>query len=315
MSEEESLYQWFNRCFWRDYIGGLKSRTLLQVESTVPRTPVTDVLRDFQSLDECARSAGLYMSRNEELDDVSSTGLLMLVIPYVIGDILYNDIPFETENRIKKLVDVQNHWEEFLEKVEQIDVRVVKVDTDDRSRKLESHRRQQFLRPVVSKLSHALTLRTSDMDDFRDDIVAMLELFALKVQNDLRFVVDELLVLQSRPSDGQEDAHKNNKQQETRKLWSMKLDKTRIRTIMQQEVFRPDITMPTISLEEFAQWEYDRIQDMNKKSVLSELESCEDQFYKAQRKEESQQEIKDRSWDDWKDDNPRGSGNKLVNRG
>jgi hypothetical protein len=74
--------------------------------------------------------------------------------------------------------------------------------------------------------------------------------------------------------------------------------------------------MPTISVDEYAKTEYERMVASAKFQQNAHPEDIEsDEFYKQQVREEADQESKDRDWDDWKDDNPRGSGNKLVNRG
>jgi immunoglobulin-binding protein 1 len=90
-------------------------------------------------------------------------------------------------------------------------------------------------------------------------------------------------------------------------------------------VFRPDWNQPTMSLDDFAQLE---IADALARSERqSELENTED-ILRPKRYEQLVKEGKeddptlvelstdvDRRWDDWKDEHPKGSGNKMGDRG
>jgi len=94
---------------------------------------------------------------------------------------------------------------------------------------------------------------------------------------------------------------------------------------IRSNVFRPGWNQPTVSLEEFAQLE---VTDALARSTRqSEIENTDD-ILRPKRYEQLVKEGKeddptlvdlsvdvDRKWDDWKDEHPKGSGNKLGDRG
>lgn len=62
------------------------------------------------------------------------------------------------------------------------------------------------------------------------------------------------------------------------------------------------VVMPTMSLAECARREME-MEIVQGSGVVQSWES------------ESDDDVEKRVWDDWRDENPRGSGNKMVNRG
>ncbi len=88
---------------------------------------------------------------------------------------------------------------------------------------------------------------------------------------------------------------------------------------MKATVFGPGIAPPTISLEEFADMEKEAAEARAKqqadapkgprKYAQLELDGDEDDLDLV-----DEATMEDRRWDDWKDDNPRGWGNKMGKR-
>lgn len=83
--------------------------------------------------------------------------------------------------------------------------------------------------------------------------------------------------------------------------------------------------LPTMSLEEFAQLEYrDMLERERSQKEIEKNKTDSDSRYKykqlvEQGKEDDEKLVniatmEDRKWDDWKDENPRGSGNKAGKR-
>jgi len=314
MSDEDSLFKRYTRCFWHDYLGGLYSVDF-GVQQSAPTCGPDTLLTELRVLAEHVRTAGFSVSRNEDIEDVSSVGLLFLLIPYAIGDLLYNHTRYDRDGRIPVLKEVKSHLDTFLMNMEQLNISIDLSCLDERTRKIESHRKQNELKEFVSKVHFSLCRRPvvlDDIDCLRDDILKMLEYFTLKASNDTRFVNDEIELLRLKPDDARMNVQAVPN--DGKKLWSMKLDRTLIRSMIQKEVFRPDISMPRVSLEEFARMEYQRALERSTGKPSQHPES-DDDAYSRERIEELQEEKKNRLWDDWKDENPRGSGNKLVNKG
>lgn len=93
---------------------------------------------------------------------------------------------------------------------------------------------------------------------------------------------------------------------------------------IRSKVFRPGWNQPTMSLEELGEREYAAA--MEREILQKEAEAHrneEPRRYEDLVRDEMEDNIDlvdasaklDRDWDDWKDENPRGSGNKMGNRG
>ncbi|KAH8584109.1 uncharacterized protein ELE39_000397 [Cryptosporidium sp. chipmunk genotype I] len=83
-------------------------------------------------------------------------------------------------------------------------------------------------------------------------------------------------------------------------------------------VFGPSHTLPTISIAEAADMELKEALEQEKTSNIARKNKEErDQIIhdKEYSKEEEEDELKARSWDDWKDLNPKGHGNTIRNCG
>ena len=82
--------------------------------------------------------------------------------------------------------------------------------------------------------------------------------------------------------------------------------------------------MPTVTLDEFAQYEMGKMQDQKDREehkvvqefsakISSTSRAVYDQEVYDEREEEEAKEKKARDWDDWVDFNPKGAGNKKAN--
>eukprot|EP00951_Prasinocladus_malaysianus_P016553 scaffold129075_cov46-Prasinocladus_malaysianus.AAC.2 len=77
----------------------------------------------------------------------------------------------------------------------------------------------------------------------------------------------------------------------------------------QAQVFRPSHNLPTMSLRELADIERaDAIRRQEEEAEASRKQAAKEEF-----DEEDEEELqRQRRWDDWKDDNPRGAGNSKL---
>jgi immunoglobulin-binding protein 1 len=93
---------------------------------------------------------------------------------------------------------------------------------------------------------------------------------------------------------------------------------------VRSKVFRPSWNQPTMTLEELGEREYHQAMEREERQKQAEAE----RVHQPKRYEELVRDGMednaelveasanlDREWDDWKDENPRGSGNKMANRG
>ncbi|TVU50800.1 hypothetical protein EJB05_02190 [Eragrostis curvula] len=85
---------------------------------------------------------------------------------------------------------------------------------------------------------------------------------------------------------------------------------------MAARVFQPSYRMPTMSIEEAGLREMKMMEQWQERTakMIQEANSSwhKDATSPAQEDDEDAEEEKARAWDDWKDDNPRGAGNKKL---
>ena len=93
---------------------------------------------------------------------------------------------------------------------------------------------------------------------------------------------------------------------------------------IKSQVFRPGWNQPTMTLEELGEREYRQALEREARQKQAEAErSKEPRRYEELVRDGLEDNLDlvdasaklDRDWDDWKDENPRGSGNKYANRG
>jgi hypothetical protein len=308
IGEEDTLLGAFNTCFWKQYIGIVKSSLLGGPILQQPiETPT--LIHSFKKLSDAAERLDLSLSSNEDLDELSTGSLQIMLIPFVIGDLMYSHGAYVQEEREATLRIVKEYMNSFLESAKCVydPRREENPKQDPREIKITRHRRQQGLIHSV-KMAYTAVISGRPIDDCREAVLGTIEYFVLQCMSDLRFVEDELLILSESPGDHLPDPDP------PKKPWSMKItDKSQIRTVFNNSVFRPDITMPTMSLEEFAQAEMADLKLRQRTKAEAPVDPA--LYYQALRMEAEAKVLKDRAWDDWKDDNPRGSGNKMSNLG
>jgi immunoglobulin-binding protein 1 len=93
---------------------------------------------------------------------------------------------------------------------------------------------------------------------------------------------------------------------------------------IQSQVFRPSWKQPTMSLDELAEKEIKEAMEREARQKVSE-ENAKNaprryEYLVRDGMEDNADLVDasaklDREWDDWKDENPRGSGNKMGDRG
>ena len=93
---------------------------------------------------------------------------------------------------------------------------------------------------------------------------------------------------------------------------------------IRSKVFRPGWNQPTMSLEELGEREYQQAMEREERQRQAEAEQAKQpKRYEELVRDGMEDNVElvdasaklDRDWDDWKDENPRGSGNKMANRG
>ena len=75
------------------------------------------------------------------------------------------------------------------------------------------------------------------------------------------------------------------------------------------QVWQENANKPTISLEEVADMEYDNMIQRNEREAKQKAENVVDTDSEKEEVDDRQKK-EARSWDDWKDDNEKGAGNR-----
>jgi len=301
MDDEDNLMERFETLFWDNFVAYCFPGLGIVSNAPALETPVlTDGLR---ALLMHAREASVTVSPNEEIEDVQTSTLLLQLAYFAIGHIIYHKSEFAPDTRLCHLKQTMGYWNDFLRTCFQLGV-IKQRDMRCRTTKIDAVRRQTMLKDSVTKVR-----ASKNLDEYRAEVIDVIEYFGIHCQSDVRFVEEELELLAHLPAT---QLASNEAPLPTKKPWTLKLDQTNIRTLFSSKVFTPDISMPTMSLADSVAQEMLglRVQSPHSSSVADEKG-----YYQRQRASEVNDENKARIWDDWKDDNPRGSGNKMVNLG
>ncbi|KAM9895439.1 hypothetical protein OXX79_008079 [Metschnikowia pulcherrima] len=175
-----------------------------------------------------------------------------------------------------------------------------------------------------------------DEDDVRSLYVDQLRLFSVYAFRDLELIAMELQMLSNNKSQLQaqskEDSRQNAKPQIDKFEYTAKLesDPTRHKAVsdlisksgkilqpfvitsnkqqLRREVFGTGQVLPSMSIEEYLDYELanGKMATGGSNGALSDTDEQTD---------DSDEEVRKREWDDWKDENPKGSGNMKANIG
>ena len=164
----------------------------------------------------------------------------------------------------------------------------------------------------LSSVDEELDVCTQDEETVRDVYSMLIKKSALDAFDHVRLAHTEAQLLATRPKDFKSAPPPVRTRKEIESSMYTITEDYRIvqgpvkpsRVQMARDVFQPFYTLPTMTLAEVADIEM----AMALTPQAPESEKDEDVVDEAQ-------EMKDRLWDDWKDLNPRGSGNKMANIG
>ncbi|KAK6464101.1 TAP42-like protein [Scheffersomyces coipomensis] len=215
-----------------------------------------------------------------------------------------------------------------------------------RQEKIDNFKLEQGLNKKLTILDdyYDKNMDDNDVEDesvfekFDEDIIKQIyldqiSLFTLHTFNNLSNITMELTVLSNRNPLPSQPTPPNSKQEQddefgyTTKLESLPFSKPAITELLSKQgkilqpftitsnrqqiknkVFGTGQVLPSMTVEEYLDYELangkmmkDEVKDVSK-------EDDEDQY-------DSEEEIKERNWDDWKDDNPKGAGNSKANIG
>lgn len=83
-----------------------------------------------------------------------------------------------------------------------------------------------------------------------------------------------------------------------------------LRQEMMAGVFKMGGSQPTMTLDEFAEIEMRNMQEQQRKMKEAEAERAKEKNNSSDEEVDAKKQLEARRWDDWKDDNEKGSGNR-----
>ena len=307
----------FDTLFWRQYflIADFDIRDKV-ADANPPMVDPSNLLSNMSCLYDYAERSGFTPSDNDTLDELSESTMRYLLLPFAMGDILHRLLPFDEAARASQIFKAQSLLELFITNCTQLGVcepSLLKPSEASQLRDtlIKRSQRQALLKEDVAKLHYYLFSSSHpDEDLIRDLYIRAIEYFCLHALSSLRSISQELPMLDMRASG------KQLPPPVVSKPWIYKVPKNKSELLA--GVFKPDISLPTMSLAEFADMEMAIIHEAEKKKAIKEWEasfSKNEKTNEDDNDEEEAENLKSRKWDDWKDENPRGIGNKNRNIG
>lgn len=325
MSVRETLTESFDNVF-------LKYRSLFDTK-THTYTNNDEKTQELKTMYATLREAAVKIemlslfSPNEEIDDVPTSDMKYLLVPFMLAQTL-SEIP-QIENRYHNLQNAIVYWEIFLTQMMRLGV-TPDSDHDEQSSttdpaklrtlKIEALKKKQEFKEKIDALfsrapkpdsENASVFPGLDDEDVRELVLLLLKSAVIESKEQSHLAKTELPFLE-RFNEEKNNPTKSTTKPEPKAAASKPFvlrinDPIELRKLYLNKVFQPFHELPTISLAECA--EIEMAQDLaigaNTTTKAKDEETSENE----------EEEMKARAWDDWKDHNPKGSGNTMKNVG
>ncbi|KAJ2443813.1 Type 2A phosphatase-associated protein 42 [Coemansia sp. RSA 2440] len=285
-------------------------------------------------------------SSNETPDDYSTSELKLILATAYLGDVLQKTT--SPDLRVSVLEQALKNYQKFQTTCQDLGIikhtgqvqKAKHVDAGQtRMHKIERFKQQRAMEQETKELEERLMGDEDDLEEVEREFALKLILLKVhQVQDDMHMVERELEMARQmadmkRSRDEQQDdrvpssewrldPHSYNVDlqtgQPTRPLFNERGQPTRPfvltnnRQMIKDQVFRPGWALPTMSVDEYLQQEQERGNIISGGGKEPEPKAeIDDNDYDALDAEV----VKQRGWDDFKDNNPRGAGNMGGNRG
>eukprot|EP00930_Biecheleria_cincta_P062509 TRINITY_DN47983_c0_g1_i1.p1 TRINITY_DN47983_c0_g1~~TRINITY_DN47983_c0_g1_i1.p1 ORF type:complete len:389 (+),score=99.23 TRINITY_DN47983_c0_g1_i1:91-1167(+) len=286
-------------------------------------------------------------SPNEELDDISTTDLKYLLVPYLLGEI--TAATREIEDRPAALKRAMLYWRAFAADCQRLQVAhaddVAAIDrgpgealdvASKRDEKIARHKRCKELdnkvaflfgkkREVLGDEYQWGAGSSFDEEMERDLILALLKRAVASVPDSISSAEQELPLLEIMIARGGPGKGPRELPPPAEKPFFCKIqDRAELERMYREMVFQCPYTLPTMSIEEAAEIEMAEAQERDaERAERQRYQQAEeaDRYWSGDRygakedDDEDRQLYKDRDFDAFKDEHPWGSGNKMGNIG
>ncbi|KAG9327799.1 hypothetical protein KVV02_000245 [Mortierella alpina] len=299
------------------------------------QTKVTQSIKDFDRSGTMVRQLSLF-SENEFMEDISTKDLRFLLTEYYLGELYLKKTG---QDRLKDL---------SLSKVHQIATLASTSPRSDaprdaatrRGEKIARFKREKEMRNQIEQFNQVLGTKSSGYegelsseleDQYRDFVLLHLQYAIFQTMEQLVGIQQEIPMLQQmqerKATEGSSDSRSSNRSKDDSR--EGRVDDSRIwnatgplmdpngrplrpfvitnkKTEMMKGVFRPGHSLPTMSIEEYIDQEIERGNFLSGGTEEPKKKEADDNDEEAVNAET----LKARNWDDFKDDNPKGWGNK-----
>lgn len=286
-------------------------------------------------------------SPNEELDDIGTSDLKYLLVPFMLGEVTASTRDMTTRHQALKQSLL--FWRAFaadcgrLKVAHNDDLRAIdrspEDPTDSATKREEKIARYKRSKELDSKAAFLFNKKKEvfgdefqwgsgsafDEDMERDLILALLGRAVATVADNIVSAEQELPLLEMMAARGGPGAPPLPAPPVQDKPWMVHIqDKSELTKLYKEMVFQCPYALPTVTLAEFAEAEMAQMQRTKEEKSNHEriaAYEADDRWWGGDRDgareaaEEEQKTYKDRDWDDWKDEHPYGSGNKMANVG
>ncbi|KAJ2454946.1 Type 2A phosphatase-associated protein 42 [Coemansia sp. RSA 2336] len=310
----------------------------LASSSTEYQAKVSEIIKQLEICLEQVDKLSLFSS-NETTEDYSTGELKLLLIHAYLGEVIQK----QQGNRLQVLEQANTHYDKFLALCRELEIssgssREPRDAGATRMQKIERFKQMRAMEQEIGELEERLA-READLDQVeREHAEKLIQLKVYQVEDDKSLLASELEMArqmeQMRERDAREPARPdaawrldectrldprtgqpatlpvlNDKGQPMRPF--VLTGRGSERQEIRDRVFRPGWALPTMSVDEYLQQERERgniISGGGKEPEARQVDDDDDEALDAET-------MKQREWDDFKDDNPRGWGNRGGNRG
>ncbi|GFE55344.1 TAP42 family protein [Babesia ovis] len=294
------------------------------------------------------------ISRNDDLSDIHTDALKYLMLPYLAAHVAIQKPEMKhraimLRRGLVYLTEFMNTLSGLKLLLEREDLywnrNVTDVPSERRNFRVESTKWSVQLlgdlRPIlnsaesVEQFLRCANADAVDEEAARSQMISLLHLFscdAISLYDMIQMEIPMLERYMSEAKSGKKEDNQDHKSNSMRKPWTIyvdgvsKLDPTTAHFLYKRLIFVPGHNLPEISLDECARIEMEmdvktigtKTQEKRAKSPRSECSGdseASDSDYTSDSRDDDEVAKEKAKWDDWKDDHPKGSGNKNRNVG
>lgn len=275
---------------------------------------IENSLRLADRIKDYIRGEGLF-SKNELLEDVPTENIPLFLVPYYQACIILKIT--DLDRRKTNLEFSECYIDEFLTYLD--NYRLTPEEFIEKRKSITAPTRDEKIMAFKAKkeLENAInTLEGQSLDDHRDLYIKELELAAIQSLDHLDFIKLELQMLSMR--DIPRPPPESYRPPQIVKIDQSNLhmipsiisgsqDLAAIKNQLKADVFTQR-NAPSMTIEEYGDWAYEEMKQREK--AVKKAADSQVEYNSDDEEQQEEKRKKDSSWDNWKDENEKGAGNR-----